>query len=64
MSTSKLPAAIEDADGRRSVEIEPGCCVVGWKIGSDPWALEVYSHALSDFIVVDRLHDQIRWPVQ
>ena len=64
MSASKLPAVVEDADGRRSVEIEPGCCVVWWKIGGDRWALEVYSDALSDFIVVDRLHNQIRWPVQ
>jgi hypothetical protein len=64
MSVSKLPAVIEDAYGRRSVEIEPGCRLVWCKIGGDRWAPEVYSDAHTDFIVVDRLRNQIRWPVQ
>ena len=64
MSASKLPAVIEEDYGRRSVEIEPGCRLVWRKIGGDRWALEVYSNALSDFIVVDHLHNQVRWPVQ
>jgi hypothetical protein len=63
MSASKLPTVIEDDYVRRWVEIEPGCRLVWWKIGGDRWASEVRSEELIDF-VVDRLRNQIRWPVQ
>ena len=62
MSASKLPTVIEYADGRRSVEIEKGCQLQWWK-GGDRWVLEVHSDELLDFIV-ERLHNQIRRPVQ
>ena len=62
MSASKLPTVVEYADGRRSVEIEKGCQLQWWKAG-DRWVLEVHSDELLDFIV-NRLHNQIRGPVQ
>jgi hypothetical protein len=62
MSASTLPAVVEHADGRRSVEIENGCHLQWWKAG-DRWVLEVHSKELLDF-VIDRLHNQIRWQMQ
>ena len=62
MSASKLPTVVEYADGRRSVEIEKGYRPQWWKAG-DRWVLEVHSDELLDFIV-NRLQNQIRWPVQ
>ena len=62
MSACHLPPVIEHPDGRREVELEKGCKLVWWKTGNR-WSLEVRSEQLLDF-VVDRLHNQIRWPVQ
>jgi hypothetical protein len=62
MSASKVPPVIEDADGRRSVEIEKGCRLQWWKAG-DRWVLEVQCEELLDF-VVDRLHNEVKWQTQ
>jgi hypothetical protein len=62
MSASHLPPVIEHPDGRHEIELEPGCRLIWWKTG-DCWSLQVQSDALINF-EIDRLHNEVRWPVQ